>query len=56
MVLTGMEEARISYLCTQAARGEITLEEWSELLGHMVLEPEIWEMIVIEFELVQIKY
>jgi len=43
-----MEEIRLSYLCTQASLGRLTLEELSELLGWIALDPEILELILIE--------
>ncbi len=39
---------RLSYMCTHAARGRITLDEWSELIGYIALEPQVWELMVIE--------
>lgn len=47
-------EARLSYLCTQAARNRITLDELSELLGYIALEPEILELILLEVILTKV--
>lgn len=33
-------EARIGYLSYQAARNELTLDEVSELMGYIALDPE----------------
>lgn len=43
-----MYESRISYLCAMAARGSLSLDQESELLGYIVLDPELLELIVIE--------
>ena len=43
-----MGEVRLSYLCTQAASGRITLDEWAELLGYIALDPQVWDLIVVE--------
>lgn len=50
---TGMKEARISYLCTRTARGRISLDEWSELLGYIALDPVTWKLILIAAMLVE---
>lgn len=42
------QEARISYLCSPAATGRITLEELCELLSYITLDPEIWDLLCIE--------
>jgi hypothetical protein len=47
-LITDMNEARISYLCTHAARHRLTLDELSELLGYIVLDPKLLDMIWIE--------
>ena len=47
--LTGMEhEARLGYLCYQAARNNLTADEECELLGYIVINPNIWILIEIE--------
>ena len=42
------QEARIGYLCYQAARNQLTLEEELELTGYIATDPEIIELIEIE--------
>jgi hypothetical protein len=42
------QEARIGYLCYQAARNELTLDELNELLGYIILDPEILALIETE--------
>ena len=47
--LSGMErEARIGYLCYQAARNQLTLIEMSELFGYFVLDQSIHDLIYTE--------
>ena len=46
-------EARIGYLCYQAARDQLTLDELSELMGHMVDQPEVLDCILIEIMLLK---
>jgi len=41
-------EARISYLCTQAARKQLSQDEETELLGYIALDPNILQLIAIE--------
>jgi len=41
-------EARIGYLCFQAARDQFTLDEECELLGYAAVQPEIWQFVEIE--------
>ncbi len=50
--LMGMEhEARLGYLCYQAATNKLTLDEMSELLGYIALDPHILDLIHIEIYL-----
>ncbi len=42
------QEVRISYLCSRASTGTLTLDEECELLGYIALEPFIFEMILTE--------
>ena len=47
--LIGMEhEARIGYLCYQAARKQLTVDEECELLAYAAIDPEVWFLIEIE--------
>ena len=46
-------EDRIGYLCYQAARNELTLDELSELLGYMAAQPEVLDYILIEIMLLK---
>ncbi len=41
-------EARLGYLCYQAAQNQLTLEEMSELLGYIALDPSLIDLIYIE--------
>ena len=41
-------EARLGYLCYQAARNEITADEECELLAYAAADPEIWLLLEIE--------
>ena len=48
--LLGMEhEDRIGYLCYQAARNALTIDEECELLGYATLKPQILILIEIDF-------
>lgn len=49
------EEARISYLCTQAARYRLTKEEEAELLGYIALDKELIDLILLERMLLEDK-
>lgn len=48
-------EARILYLCTQAARNQLTLDEKCELLGIMALDLDIIDYLMIEIILIHRK-
>ncbi|MEX0598636.1 MAG: hypothetical protein WD512_19290 [Candidatus Paceibacterota bacterium] len=43
-----MNEARLGYLCTQTTKNRLTLDELSELLEWIVLEPKLLDLIAIE--------
>ena len=47
------QEARIGYLCFQAARNDLTLDEVSELFGYMAVQPEVLDCILIEIMLLK---
>jgi len=47
------QEARIGYLCYQAARDQLTLDEECELLTYAAADPEIWLLIEIEIMLIK---
>lgn len=42
------QEVRISYLCTRAAKGRLTIEEKFELLEYIAIDPELIDLIKIE--------
>ena len=42
------QEARIGYLCYQAARNQLAPYEELELTGHIAIDPEIIALIEIE--------
>ena len=42
------QEARIGYLCCQAARNQLTHEEECELIGYVAIDPEIIALIEVE--------
>ena len=49
IIITDMKhEVRISYLCTKADTGRLSLDEECELLGYIALEPYIFRMILSE--------
>lgn len=41
-------EARIGYLCYQAARKQLSADEECELLAYAAIDPEVWFLIEIE--------
>ncbi|MEX1011060.1 MAG: hypothetical protein WDZ29_03280 [Balneolaceae bacterium] len=51
-----MNEARLGYLCTRAARGRLTLDEETELLSYIALEPGLSELVLLEMVLIEIRW
>ena len=43
------QEAKLGYLCCNAARRQLTLEEEGDLLRHAMLNPEILDLIETEW-------
>lgn len=41
-------ESRLFYLCSRIAKSEITLDEYSELLGYIAVDPRLKKMIAFE--------
>lgn len=43
-----MNDVRLGYLCTQTVRNRLTLDEETELLSYIALQPELLELIMLE--------